>query len=244
MIRHKKEHDVKQSESEASASEDEWSDRYRDNQFKRSSGHRRQSSDTTHDRSPNRDGEGRRRRRRHYDDSDDDVEVLPDRFDSHGRPLDGSGGGSRKSRFVTRSGEFHRPAQRPGDMEVHGGWQLGGTDPEQIERLVRTVTGVLEGRKSWVSVIGEEEVMVVMGMMRMMMGYYDDDDIFLLLCVDDSFWFSDFHVFVTIDDLIAYELVYGREMMDEFMRFGFVTLMISDIEKSECLMLTMKFMKL
>lgn len=155
MIRHKQEHDVvKQSESEASASEDEWSDRYRDNQFKRSSGHRRQSSDTTHDRSPNRDGEGRRRRRRHYDDSDDDVEVLPDRFDSHGRPLDGSSS-SRRSRFVTRSGEFHRPAQRPGDMEVHGGWQLGGTDPEQIERLVRTVTGVLEGRKSWVSVIGE-----------------------------------------------------------------------------------------
>lgn len=148
MLRHKKEHDAK-SESDSSESE---GDRRRENQFKRSSRHRRLTSDTTHDRSPNRDGEGRRRRHRHSD-SDDDVENLPDRFDSHGKPLDGGRHG--KNRIVTRSGEFHRPAQRPGGMEVHGGWALGGTDPEQIEKLVRNVTGALEGRKSWVSVIGE-----------------------------------------------------------------------------------------
>ncbi|RFU78603.1 hypothetical protein TARUN_3573, partial [Trichoderma arundinaceum] len=148
MERHKKVHVLK-SESDGSESED---GRRRENVFNRSSRHRRQSSDTTHDRSPNRDGERRHRRHRRSD-SDDDVEDLPDRFDSHGRPLDG--GREGKSRLTTRSGEFHRPAQQPGGLSVHGGWQLGGTDPEQIERLVRNVTGALEGRRSWVSVIGD-----------------------------------------------------------------------------------------
>lgn len=151
MEKHKKDHDAK-SESDGSGSEDGSGDGRRENQFNRSSRHRRQSSDTTHDRSPNRDGESRRRRHRRSD-SDDDVQDLPERFDSHGKPLDGGRHG--KNRSITRSGEFHRPAQQPGGLNVLGGWQLGGTDPEQIEKLVRNVTGALEGRRSWVSVIGE-----------------------------------------------------------------------------------------
>lgn len=149
MERHKKLQHLK-SDSDSSESDD---DRRRQNVFNRASAHRRQSSDTTHDRSPNRDGEARHRRHRRSD-SDDDVEDLPARFDSQGRPLDGGSRGSR-SRLTTRSGEFHRPAPHPGGLNIHGGWQIGGTDPEQIERLVRNVTGALEGRRSWVSVIGD-----------------------------------------------------------------------------------------
>ncbi|PTB41101.1 hypothetical protein M441DRAFT_80518 [Trichoderma asperellum CBS 433.97] len=151
MKRHKKEHELR-SESDSSESEGRSSDTRRENQFNRSNRHRRQSSDTTHDRSPNRGHEGRHRRH-HYSDSDDEVENLPDRFDSHGRPLDGGRHG--RSRLTTRSGEFHRLADRPGGLSIHGGWQLAGTDPEQIQKIVSGVTGALQGRRSWVSVVGD-----------------------------------------------------------------------------------------
>lgn len=57
--------------------------------------------------------------------------------------------------MTTRSGEFHRSAERPGGLNIHGGWQLAATDPEQIQKIVSGVTGALQGRRSWVSVVGD-----------------------------------------------------------------------------------------
>lgn len=151
MKRHKKEHELR-SESDSSESEDGFRGKRRENQFNRSSRHRRQSSDTTHDRSPNR-GQETRRRRRHRSDSDDEIEDLPDRFDSHGKPLDGTRDSRRA--LTRRSGEFHRSADRPGGLNVHGAWQAVASDPEQIQKIVSGVTGALSGRRSWVSVVGD-----------------------------------------------------------------------------------------
>jgi hypothetical protein len=128
MKRHKKDHDLK-TESDSSEPEDRSGGRHRENQFHRSSRHHRQSSDTTHDRSPNRDGENRHRRHRRSD-SEDDAEDLPARFDSHGKPLEGGRQGKK-------------------------GLGLASMDPEQIQKLVSGVSGALEGRRSWASVIGD-----------------------------------------------------------------------------------------
>jgi hypothetical protein len=96
----------------------------------------------------------RRRHDRGYDDDDDDeVEYLPNRFDAYGRPLDRRS--SSHGAWSTRSGQFERRAQRPGDWDVRGAWQVGGTDPEVLERMVRGVTGALEGRKGWMGLIGD-----------------------------------------------------------------------------------------
>jgi hypothetical protein len=57
--------------------------------------------------------------------------------------------------LTTRSGEFHRSADRPGGLNLHGKWALAATDPEQIQKIVSGVTGALQGRRSWVSVVGD-----------------------------------------------------------------------------------------
>lgn len=94
--------------------------------------------------------------RRHQDPSDsgseDEVELLPDRFDAQGKPL---GDGAARDRWTERKGTFERQPQRPGDWSVKGAWQVGGTDEEAVGRLVRNATGALEGRRSWLSVIGD-----------------------------------------------------------------------------------------
>lgn len=83
----------------------------------------------------------------------DDVEVLPDRFDSYGRPLDGRT--TSQDGWTTRSGTFRREPQRPGGWDVSGAWQVSGTDGQAVDRLAKNVTGALEGQKSWMGVIGQ-----------------------------------------------------------------------------------------
>jgi len=99
-----------------------------------------------------------RHRRRHRSDSDSDsdsdVEDLPDRFDTRGSRLDG-GPDPGRARTTTRRGTFERPPQHAGDWDVRGAWQASGTDGEMVDRLVRDVTGVLEGRQSWMAVLGD-----------------------------------------------------------------------------------------
>ncbi|RCI13139.1 hypothetical protein L249_1137 [Ophiocordyceps polyrhachis-furcata BCC 54312] len=85
--------------------------------------------------------------------SDDDVEMLPDRFDAHGRPLNGLS--PDRNRWTSRSGTFERQPRKPGDWDVGGAWQVGGTDGAEVDRLVKSITGALEGRRSWMKVLGD-----------------------------------------------------------------------------------------
>ena len=109
---------------------------------------RRRSSDPSSDRPV-----VARRRRGGEVDSDSEVEDLPDRFDSQGRPLDGRS--ATHSRWTARGGTFARPPRRAGGWDMQGAWQVSGTEQEAVERLVRSVTGALEGRRSWMGVIGD-----------------------------------------------------------------------------------------
>lgn len=78
--------------------------------------------------------------------------MLPDRFDSRGKPLDTR---PARDRWTTRKGVFERQPQHSGDWDVKGAWQVGGTDGEAMDRLMRSVTGALEGRRSWMGVLGD-----------------------------------------------------------------------------------------
>lgn len=94
------------------------------------------------------------RRRRHRGDdssSDEAVEVLPDRFDKHGKPLDRR---SRSRDWTSRSGEFERKPKHKDDWDIKGAWQVGGTDNEAVEQIVRGVTGALEGKGGWLGILG------------------------------------------------------------------------------------------
>ena len=88
--------------------------------------------------------------------SDEDVEYLPDRFDRQGRPIAGSGSGRSASYgpWTTRSGDFQRRAQRRGDWDVSGSWQVGGTDPVTVDKMVRYMTSALEGQSGWTGFVG------------------------------------------------------------------------------------------
>ena len=37
---------------------------------------------------------------------------------------------------------------------MRGAWQVGGTEAEAVERLARTMTDVIDGRQSWLQLIG------------------------------------------------------------------------------------------
>jgi hypothetical protein len=95
------------------------------------------------------------RRRRHRDDdssSDEPVEVLPDRFDKHGKPLNGR---SAKDRgWTSRRGDFEYKPKRRDDWDIKGAWQVAGTDGEAVEQIVRGVTGALEGKSGWLGILG------------------------------------------------------------------------------------------
>lgn len=80
------------------------------------------------------------------DSDSDEVEELPERFDEEGRPLGGAVS-SRSDRMHSRRGEFIGPG-------MVGQWGVSGTDQEAVDRIVRNVTGVLEGRGSWLGLLG------------------------------------------------------------------------------------------
>lgn len=67
-----------------------------------------------------------------------DVEILPDRFDQDGRPLDRFG-----NRFAGSSSSGGGLRDLIGDR---GG---GGRQSEMVEKIVRDVGDVVEGKKTW-----------------------------------------------------------------------------------------------
>lgn len=146
MERHKREQAASADASPDRADDYDMVDRDEES-GERPSFRRRRSSDPSSDRPIVRHARGR------DTDAGDDVEDLPDRFDSQGRRLDGRS--ATHSRWTTRRGTFERPAQRPGGWNVQGAWQVSGTEQEAVDRLVRNVTGALEGQRSWMSVIGD-----------------------------------------------------------------------------------------
>jgi hypothetical protein len=136
---------------------------------------RRRNSDPSSDR-PNQPSKHRKRYRNasrspspsdRDDDGEGDVEVLPDRFDKDGRPLDrygnvwkSGGSGWRTSSFRSRDGRVRggvagyrsdRDMDRDGGGSGSGSGGLGGGigSSEMVERVVRDVGDVVEGRKSW-----------------------------------------------------------------------------------------------
>lgn len=94
-----------------------------------------------------------RRHRRQLVRASDEVEVLPDRFDRHGRPLDGWRDRD-DGQWITRRGEFERQPRHRGDFDIKGGWQVAGTNRQAIDGIVRSVTSALEGQKGWLGAIG------------------------------------------------------------------------------------------
>ncbi|KAH7325756.1 hypothetical protein B0I35DRAFT_474495 [Stachybotrys elegans] len=112
---------------------------------------RRRSSDPSSDRPVIRRG-GARAHETGVSDVEEEVENLPDRFDATGKPLDGRA--SSHKGWTSRSGEFVRKPQHAGDWDAKGSWQVGGTEAEVVERLAKTMTGVIEGRNSWMQLLG------------------------------------------------------------------------------------------
>lgn len=93
------------------------------------------------------------RRRQKLSRTNDEVEILPDRFDRHGRRLDG-GQTRADGQWTSREGEFERRPRHRGDWEAKGAWQVAGTDRETIDGVVRGVTSALEGRRGWLGMLG------------------------------------------------------------------------------------------
>lgn len=79
--------------------------------------------------------------------SEEEIEVLPDRFDPYGRPIDGSSTSRQQQPrgWTQRRGDFEYRSPRPGGTQVRGTWGVAGTDPEQVERMMQNVSGVLAG---------------------------------------------------------------------------------------------------
>lgn len=74
--------------------------------------------------------------------NDEEIEVLPDRFDSYGRPV---GRQQQREGWTERRGDFEYRSPRPGGTLVRGAWGVAGTDPAQVERMVQDVSGLLAG---------------------------------------------------------------------------------------------------
>lgn len=86
--------------------------------------------------------------------SSSDIEELPPRFDREGYPLDARNSTSRNSRGMgmapTMSGGL-------GDILAGlggGGGARGNGKQEMVERVVRDLGDVVEGRKSWRDMVG------------------------------------------------------------------------------------------
>ncbi|OAA58936.1 hypothetical protein SPI_06138 [Niveomyces insectorum RCEF 264] len=83
---------------------------------------------------------------------DEDVtEVLPDRFDSEGRPLDRRGqpiyhkARSRSSPLTSRRGDFEYDSSRNNGWHVRGQWGVAGTNAATVERMAENMRGVIDG---------------------------------------------------------------------------------------------------
>lgn len=96
--------------------------------------------------------------------SEEEVEVLPDRFDNSGRPIDPNVPSSSRSARVRggwteRHGDFEYRSPRSGGTQARGMWSVGGTDPDQVERMMQDVTGIIsdgppKGVTGWIGLAG------------------------------------------------------------------------------------------
>lgn len=94
----------------------------------------------------------------------DEVELLPDRFDPLGRPVDPSSSSSRPRRgdnggWTERKGDFEYRSPKPGGTQARGAWAVGGTDPDQVERMMQDVTNLIgdgppKGVQGWLGLAG------------------------------------------------------------------------------------------
>lgn len=141
MEKHKKEHEAALARGEVSGDEE-------DERGRRDEGHRHLERGAS--------GAAAGRSRTNGDSVlDSDVEDIPDRFDRQGHSLDPNSPERQSGdRWTTRSGDFERRPQGRGDMDARGSWQVGGTDPEAVERIVKGVTGALGGKGGWMEVVG------------------------------------------------------------------------------------------
>lgn len=139
LLRHRKEHAGSQSEADASDLEND-----NDSQLVQPSKtrRRRRKSDPSSDRPV-----VSRRKAATSDHSSPDgeevTEVLPDRFDPAGRPLDARG--ARTPKWTTRQGDFEYRNPKPAGWNMRGEWGVAGTDPDAVESIVRDFQGVLSG---------------------------------------------------------------------------------------------------
>lgn len=95
---------------------------------------------------------------RHKDDfntdSDATLEILPDRFTPDGQPLDSRD--PRDGKLHSRRGEFlYHDHHGNGLKQIAGTgqWGVSGTDAQAVDRIVRKVEGVLEGKGSWAGLV-------------------------------------------------------------------------------------------
>ncbi|KAF6801185.1 hypothetical protein CMUS01_15482 [Colletotrichum musicola] len=79
--------------------------------------------------------------------SDSEVENLPDRFDSQGRPL-GSTGAMR-----WRQGMFEYQPRSGNGWHSSGAWAVGGTHGDAVQRIASDIEGIVTGQTSWKSLL-------------------------------------------------------------------------------------------
>ncbi|KAI1459194.1 hypothetical protein F4805DRAFT_473520 [Annulohypoxylon moriforme] len=105
---------------------------------------------------PNYDRPRVQRRRRRGDQSpasdDGDIEYLPDRFDSSGRPLDND---ESALSGIPRQGSFEYLPRDDNDWHVRGAWRtLGNPDPALVSGLAQTFGGLLQPRGGFMGLLG------------------------------------------------------------------------------------------
>lgn len=110
--------------------------------------HRRRSSSD-----PSSDGAVLQRRKGALEvtPSEDEIEVLPDRFDASGRLLYDD----KCRRWASQRGDFEYRRRNRGGGYVQGSLALGGTDPEMVDRMAQGVGNLLQGRQSFMGLLGD-----------------------------------------------------------------------------------------
>lgn len=86
-------------------------------------------------------------------DTDATLEILPDRFTPDGQPLESC---DRDRQLQSRRGEFiYHDHHGNGLKQIAGTgqWGVSGTDAQAVDRIVRKVEGVLEGKGSWTGLV-------------------------------------------------------------------------------------------
>lgn len=94
-----------------------------------------------------------RRRKREIEtppESEDEVEVLPDRFDTQGRPV---GGGGTSGAMRWRQGAFESRPRNGKGLHSSGAWAVGGTDGDVVQKIASDIEGVISGQSSWKSLL-------------------------------------------------------------------------------------------